>query len=128
MKKYFLVVCCAVVLFGLTGCGKKHEVTCSGSMSEGGINLKADVTAKLDDNDKVKTATAVYKFDDKKTAEQYCKLFKMFETADTGIKVTCSDTKITFEGFENMESEDNFAGMSKEDFIKTMEEEKFTCK
>jgi hypothetical protein len=130
VKKYFLVVFCALLMFTLTGCGK-NQVKCTGSYSEEGMKISAEMIADLDANDKVTDATAIFDLGDSNTANQYCSLFKLAETADSGVKVTCSGTKVTIEGYAKMESddeEDELIGLSKEDFIKAMAEEDFTCK
>ena len=129
MKKYYLVVFCALLLFVVTGCGK-NQVKCTGSYSEGGMNISADIIADLDKDDKVTGATVVYDLKDSKTAEQYCSVFKLAEDKEKGIEVSCSGSKITIAGFANMDDEDEekMTGKTKEEFIKAMEEEKFTCK
>ncbi len=132
MKKYFLVVLCAVVLFVVTGCGNKNQVVCEETATEGGVSMKAEIIVDFDDNDKLTDATAVYNLDSEETANQYCAFMKLAEDADKGVKVECSGKKITIKGFANVdqdEDEEPMIGMSKEDFMKKMaEEENVTCK
>ena len=132
MKKYFLVVFCALVLFVVTGCGSKNQVKCSGKLSEGEMNILAEVIADFDKDDKLTDATISYELDDEDTATQYCSLFKLMQDEEKGVTVTCSGKKITIKGYANLDSEeeeDSVVGKTKEEFIKYMqEEEKLTCK
>lgn len=137
MKKYFLVGFCAVLLFAVTGCGNKNQVVCTASMSEAGMNIKAEVIGELDKDDKIASVTVSYDLGDKATADQYCQLFKLSENADEGIKVNCSGSKVTIEGLASMDMDsdegEKVIGLTKDEFIKkaTETEEagvKFTCK
>ncbi len=133
MKKYFLVVFCALLLFVVTGCGSKNPVTCSGSMTEGGTEVKAEIVADFDENDKLTGVTITEDLGDKEKADQMCALFKSFMTADSGMDISCSGSKVTIKGYEKMadDEEDKLLGMTKEEFKKAMEEEeegKVTCK
>ena len=131
MKKYYLVLVCALLLLLVTGCGNKNQVKCTGEFSESGINMGAEIIADLDADDKIVDATVVYDLKDSTMASQYCSLFKLAEDSDKGISVSCSGSKITITGYANMSDDDDsdgYLGVSKEDFIKAMEEEKFTCK
>ena len=131
MKKYLIVVFCALFAVALTGCGKKNQVTCSGTITEGGLTIKAEVVGDFDANDKLTGATMVYDLGDKTTAEQYCTLFKMFESSEKGISISCSGSKITIKGYAQMadeDSEEELIGASKDDFIKAMQEQEgVTC-
>ena len=130
MKKFYLVPVCAVLILAV-GCGKKNQVKCTGKQTENGITIKAEVIADLDKNDKLTDAKVVYDLSDKKTAQQYCALFKLMENADKGISINCSGSKVTIKGFAEMETDEDgesIVGMSKKDFIKQMEEENMTCK
>ncbi len=132
VKKYFLFVFCAVLLFVVTGCGNKNQVVCTGSSTEGGINIEAKLVADFDENDKLKDAEVTYDLKDKSSADQYCSLFKLMEDKDKGVTVDCSGSKITIKGYANMDVEedesDAMIGKTKEEFKKLMEEEEFTCK
>lgn len=132
MKKYLLALFCVMLLFVVTGCGSKNQVKCTGTQTESGITIKGEVIADLDNDNKITDATVVYDLGDKTTADQYCALFKLMENADKGVSVSCSGSKITIKGYANMESEDDdddvLLGATKEEFIKAMEKENFTCK
>ena len=137
MKKYSLIALAAllVVVTGCGGGGSKNTVTCTATSNEGGIEMKAEVVAEFDSNDKLEDATVTYDLGDSTVANQYCSLFKLMEDESKGVKVTCSGTKVTMTGFAQLESEDeddeSAIGMSKEDFIKKMEESEdgsYTCK
>ncbi len=127
MKKLLTVGVCALLLVVLTGCGGK-KVTCTGSYSEGGINVKAEVTANLDADDKITDVALVYTFDDKETATSYCSLIKLMEDPDKGITVDCSGSKITVKGMAGLDNDDSMVGKTKDDFVKMAEAESFTCK
>ena len=131
MKKYFLVVFCALLLFVVTGCGNKNQVKCTGSFSEGGMNMEAEMIADLDENDKVVDVTAVMDLGNSDTANSFCSLYKLMEDKEKGVEVSCSGSKITIKGYANVEAgedEDQVVGKTKDEFIKLMEEEDFTCK
>ena len=133
MKKYLLVVFCAVLLFAVTGCGSKNQVKCTGSMSEGGEEVKAEVVADFDKDDKLTSVTVTEDLGNKEKADQMCALFKAFMTADSGVDISCSGSKVTIKGYEKMDDneENSIVGKTKEEFKKAMEEEsegKLTCK
>lgn len=135
MKKYLLVVFGALLL--VTGCGKKNQVVCTASMSEGGMNMEAEVVGELDKDNKISSVTVTYDLKDKSTADSYCSLFKMATNSEKGVSVECSGTKVIMKGLEGLDTdsdeEDKVIGLTKEEFIKKAtetEEEgvKFTCK
>ena len=132
MKKYFLVVFCAALLFLVSGCGKKNQVVCTQTQTEDGVTIKGEVVVDFDKDDKLTDATASYELSDKATADKYCSLFKLMEDADKGIKIECSGSKVIIKGFAKVDSEDEedekMIGMSKADFIKKMADEEMTCK
>jgi len=134
MKKYFLGLFCAVLLF-VTGCGNKNQVKCTGEMEEAGMKMKQEIVAVFDDNNIFKDATATMDLGSKETADQFCGLYKMFSDSAKGVEISCSGTKVTIKGFENLDSdeededtEDSPIGKTKEEFIKLMEKEQMTCK
>lgn len=134
MKKYFLVVFCALLLFVVTGCGNKNQVTCSGTMKESGMEIKAEIVADFDDSDKLTDATIVYDLGNSDTATQWCSLFQLMNDSDKGISVSCSGSKITIKGYAKMaeeEGEESMIGKTKEEFKQAMEKEsdgQITCK
>ena len=132
MKKYLLVVFCAALLLVVTGCGNKNQLTCTGSMNESGIEMKAEVVADFDENDKLTDATVSYDLGSKETADQWCSMFKLMNDADKGIEVSCSGSKITIKGYAKMddEGEESMIGKTKEEFKAVMEKEVegITCK
>ena len=133
MKKYLLIVFCALLLVVVTGCGNKNQVKCTGTMSEGGVNISAEIIADFDENDKLVDATAIEDLGSKEKADQMCALFKAFMTEDTGVDISCSGSKVTIKGYAKMDAdeEDSMIGKTKEEFIKAMEDEgegKLTCK
>ena len=132
MKKYFLVVFCALLLFVVTGCGdKKNQLKCTGSMSEGGVDMKAEIIADFDESDKLTDATIVYDLGSSETANQWCTLMQMMQDESKGIKVSCSGSKITITGYAKMDDEDeeeSMIGKTKEEFKTAMAAEQITCK
>ena len=128
MKKYLFVVFFALLVV-LVGCGNKNQVKCTGEMNEGGLNIKAEVIADLDGDNKVKDATVVYDLGDETTATTYCSFFKLMEDSSKGISISCSGSKITIKGYAQMDDgEEKLAGTTKDDFVKAMEAEGLTCK
>lgn len=99
-------------------------------------NIKGEITADFDANDKLTDATVVYDLGDKKTAEQYCGIFKLFANEAKGIDVSCSGSKITIKGYAKMEDaeaeesddDEKMVGRTKDAFIEAMQAEGFTCK
>ena len=125
MKKYLLVLACAMLLCAV-GCGKKNQVVCTQSGTEDGVTMTTKVIVDFDANDKLTDATAEIELDNKDTASTYCAFMKLAEDAEKGVKVDCSGKKITIKGFARMdedEEEEKLIGMSKEDFINKMKEE-----
>ena len=69
------------------------------------------------------------KFSDKKSAEDYCglmELAKAFAGDSAKLDFKCKGKTIEFSDYTQMSSE--IKGMSKDDFIKSMEEAGLTCK
>ena len=131
MKKYLLIALLVVLSFGIAGCSKKNQVVCTQTETQNGITIKGEVIVDFDKDDKLTDATAVYDVSDKTTAEQYCSFMKLMEDAAKGVKVDCSGTKITINGFAQVDSEEDeekIVGMSKTDFIEKMKAEDMTCK
>ena len=134
MKKYFLIVLLLALVLVVTGCGSKNQLKCTGSYTEGGTTMKAEIVADFTKDDKLIDANVVYDLKDETTANQYCSLFKLMEDAEKGISVKCSGSKITIEGFAKMENEygdqefSTLVGKTKEEFKKAIETENLTCK
>lgn len=134
MKKYFLTVLLLALVLVVTGCGSKNQLKCTGSYTEGGTTMEAEIVADFTEDDKLIDANVVYDLKDETTANQYCSLFKLMEDAEKGISVKCSGSKITIEGFAKMENEygdqefSTLVGKTKEEFKKAIETENFTCK
>lgn len=133
MKKYFLGLFCALLLF-VTGCGEnKNQVKCTGEMEEAGMKMKQEIVAVFDDNNIFKDATATLDLGSKEAADQLCSLYKMLGDSEKNVDISCSGTKVTIKGFENLDAEDEDTedspiGKTKEEFIKLMEKEQMTCK
>ena len=128
MKKYFFVVFFALLVV-LVGCENKNQVKCTGEMNEGGLNIKAEVVADLDDDNKVTDATVVYDHGDETTATKYCSFFKLMEASSKGISISSSGSTLTIKGYPQMDDgEEKLAGTTKDDFVKAMEAEGLTCK
>ena len=134
MKKYFLVVVCALLLFVVTGCNNnKNKVVCSGSFSEDGLEMEAEIAAELDSADKVTAINVTYDLKDKDTAKQYCVLFQLMQDSEKGITVECSGSKIIIKGLTGLDDdeeneEDKIVGKTKADFVNAAEAEGLTCK
>ncbi len=130
MKKYFLVVVCALLLFVVTGCGNKNQLKCTGSMEDSGLKINAEVVADFDENDKLTDATIVYDLGDSDTAKAWCSIFEYMKDADKGIDVKCSGSKITITGYAKVadDDEESMVGKTKEEFKEAMAAEQITCK
>ena len=134
MKKYFLFVFCALLLFVVTGCGK-NQLVCTGSMEEGGQKVEAEVIAEFDDNDKLVDATITEDLGSKEKADQLCQMYDAFASQlPEGVSINCSGSKVTIKGYAKIDDnggEDSMIGKTKEEFKKAMEElseGKVTCK
>ena len=140
-NKYFLGL--IVSVFGLvllTGCGGSgKKVTCTADLKEGDTKYgTAEITAKLDDSDKVTSATMVMKLDDEQMAQQVYGMLSLansFAQDDSQkidakldgktITINSAETYLAKEGGEEL------VGMSKADFIKKIEADesmKAVCK
>ena len=134
MKKYFLVVFCALLLFIVTGCGSKNQVVCSGTMEEDGEKFEAEVIGEFDKDDKLTTVTMTEDAGSKEKADQVCAMYNAFAgEMPEGVSVSCSGSKVTIKGYEKFdeEDEDEIVGKTKDEFKKLMEDEsegKLTCK
>lgn len=131
MKKYFLVIFCALLLFVVTGCGKKNQISCSRTVTESGITMNVEVIADVDDNDAITDASIVYDLGDETTANAFCSLMETSMDSSEGQSINCSGTKITIKGLDNLdvdEESDQLIGKTRADFVKEAEEEGFTCK
>ena len=135
MKKYLLVLGCAVMVFAVAGCSSKNQLKCTGEMDESGVKMKTEVIADFDKDDKLTDAVVTYDLGDKDTASQYCSFFKLMEDKDKGIIIDCSGSKITIKGYANVisddeeeEEEESAIGKTKEEFKKLIEVEGVTCK
>ena len=134
MKKYFLVGVCALLLFVVTGCGNKNQVVCSGTMQDGGVEVKAEIVADFDDSDKLTNVTMTEDMGSKEAADKVCAVFNAFMGSEEGFEVTCSGSKVIIKGYEKLaenEEEEKMIGLTKDEFKKAIEKEaegKVTCK
>lgn len=129
MKKYSILVVCALMLFALAGCGK-DKVVCKGTLEEDGLSADAEMIAEFD-KDIVSDITVNYTLKDEETAKTWCALFQLMQDESKGVTVKCSGKKITIKGMDKMDSEDEDETpiKTKEEFIKYAEEEgKLKCK
>lgn len=131
MKKVAILF--VIGLFLVSGCGKKNQVVCTGSQEESGQKFTMKVTANIKD-DKVSGISAKMTFDNEDMAKSFCGILglanSMSEDSKNKIEFDCGKKSITIKNYEKLaESEgENVADLSKEDFIKAMEEEGLTCK
>ena len=134
MKKYFLFAICTLLLVVVTGCGSKNQLKCTGKMSEGEEEIKAEIIAELDKDDKVTTVTMIEDVGSKEKADQTCAMYNAFASQmPEGLSVTCSGSKVTIKGYEKMKDDDEeeIVGQTKEEFKKAIEAESggtITCK
>lgn len=131
MKKVAILF--VVGLFLVSGCGKKNQVTCTATQEENGQKYTMTITADMKD-DKVSSVSAKMAFDSEDTAKSFCGILglvnSMAEDEDSKVNYDCGKKSITIKNYEKLaESEgEEVKGLTKEEFIKGLEEEKFTCK
>ena len=124
MKKYALLVLCAVLLFGLTGCGSsKKQVSCSQKVDEDGVNMTVRMIADLDKDDKITGLSVEYEFASKEVASAYCEIFKADDDS-----VSCNGNKITVKGFDDEEEAAAIIGKAKDEFISYGQAQGYSCK
>ena len=129
MRKNSLLLIISLLLF-ITGCSR-NQIKCTGTITDEGLTMKAEMIAYLDKDNKVTDATVSYELKDQELMDTYCSMFKMMEEGYDGLRVTCSKTKITLDGYLTLLSEEEskeLLGISKEGFIEAMEADKFICK
>ena len=131
MKKFAILF--VVGLFLVSGCGKKNQVTCTAAQEEEGQKYTMTLTADIKD-DKVSGVSAKMDFDNEDTAKSFCGILglvnSMAEDENSKVNYDCGKKSITIKNYENLaESEgEEVTNISKEEFIKELEEEGFTCK
>ena len=104
MKKYLLIIFCAVIMFAVTGCGSKNQVVCTGTMTEGEEEVKVELTADFDKDDKLTTVTMTEDLGDKDKANQVCGLYEALSSQmPEGVSVSCSGSKVTIKAGEAAE-------------------------
>ena len=132
MKKYFLIVFCAALLFVVTGCGSTSKVICTKTNTDGDQTMKEEGVFELDSNNKVTKAYGTFIFDDKDTAQSYCDLFKMSVGEKYVDLFECSGKEIKIKDLEKMADDDSdspkLTGMTKDELIKLEESEGYSCK
>lgn len=131
MKKYFLFVFCAVLLFGVVGCSKKNQVVCSKTTTEEDISVTEEGVYELDKDNKVTSASGTLTFSDKDTAESYCSMFQA--DPESAKYVSCSGKKITIKNLEEFASDeedeaDKIVGLTKDELVKALTEDGYSCK
>lgn len=152
MKKMYLfaiaLICGAIFL---TACGgSSSKLTCTGDLKEGENKIgSGEIVAELDGDDKVKNASITMKFDDESYAsqmyafiqlaisfgkQQYEQEGKEFPNLDVkldGNKIIIDDYA-SWVKLSDSEDTTNFIGMTKDEFVKYMEQNNedgtFTCK
>ncbi len=138
MKKMMGLLASLLVVFSLTGCGSKgNQLKCTGEID----GQKATATATLDGEKITKVVMeSVAEAESKEEAEQGAALINgmgaMFgESGMTmsakvdGKKVTTTMTMdITKMAAEDLKDEFNTEDLTKDSFVKAMEEEGLTCK
>lgn len=134
MKKVAFVLVAGLLIF--TGCGNKdnNKIVCSGTREEEGQEIKLEVTATLKDK-KIDKVSASMEFDKEESATAMCSIFTFANQLATDekdkIDFKCDGSKIIFNDYTSMIADDDdlqIVGLSKDDFIKVMENEKLSCK
>jgi len=115
-SKFILLI---VFSFFITGCAS--DIKCTNSYDEL-IKYDIEVTADLKDGDII-NATARMKFENSKDATTMCNLEKMIDNAE----VVCKETEIVINNYQKLMLTDNEKTISKNEFIKKLEKDKFKC-
>ena len=140
MKKLFSLV--GIFAFGalfLTGCGGSgSKLVCTGEETTESGSYKAEVTATLKD-DKVDAVSAELEFSTEEEATQYASLMKLAEAfmeEGTDLGISSNGKKVTIKnmsavlsnGTDEEGNEVNLIGGTKDDFVKYVEEQGYSCK
>lgn len=120
MKKYLLVGVVGLLL--LTGCGgKKADIVCTASLDQAGIKMDGTYYGYLTDG-KVSKVEMEIKFEDEATAKLMCSALQ--QENEEGTTVKCDGKTITAVAEKGGE----FAGKTKEEFVKAVEATGMKCK
>lgn len=123
MKKA-LILFTALIL--LTGCGTKKEkntsISCSFKNTDEGAEFTTNVDISIED-DIVKSATYTMDFKDESLSTFMCNIAKQTTNVNSE-DLVCSDKSIVINNYQKTVSEDK---MTKDDFIKHLEDQKFVC-
>lgn len=137
MKKFVGLCASLLVVLSLTGCGKSNELKCTGKVE--GEEMTATATLDGDKITKV-VAETVTEAETKEEAEQGAAMINGFGAlaAESGMtmsakvngkKVTTTMTMdITKMEAEDLEENFDTENLTKDSFIKAMEDEGLTCK
>ena len=132
MKKYFLIVICAVLLFGVVGCSKKQKLVCTKTTTEDELTLVEESIYEFDKDNKITSAVGTMEFNDKDVTKSYCEFFKdTLGDKASGI-LSCTDTKLTINDLDKLaeavKETTRFVGEDKDSIIKIHTDDGYTCK
>ncbi len=128
MKRYILGIILFLSILLLSGCGK--EIVCTKSETADGKTSTVEVKAKFNGSDKLTSASITYDFGDQTSAEQICNLFKESDKYKD-MKIDCSGSKIVFKDAIKLlsdEASESAKERTREEVIKSAEEDGYTCK
>lgn len=122
MKKYLSLISILILLVVASGCGNKN-LNCKKSYnnSSNGIKYKVNINASIIDN-KISTATATMDFSNSDDTGKICELKKLSINDD--VKIVCKSKQIIIYNYEKL---DNNKDISKDKFIKKLENDGFKC-
>lgn len=122
MKKCLSLISILILLVVASGCGNKN-LNCKKSYnnSSNGIKYKVNINASVIDN-KISTATATMDFSNSDDTSKICELKKLSINDD--VKIVCKSKQIIIYNYEKL---DNNKDISKDKFIKKLENDGFKC-
>ena len=137
MKKYLIIGICTLALIItllvlVTRSNKTSQVVCTKTTTSDKRMVTEEIIATLDKDNKVIDLIGVYNFNDKEIAESYCNLFKQTIDSSKQKYLACSDTKVTINSVQNIETDGDKSikviGMTKDDFTKLKTGNGYECK
>lgn len=126
MKKLKIFTLVIFVLC-LAGCGKNYDVVCTQTFDEksGDSTIKHEARVEFNEkNGKITDSHFVMKFDTQEDAKEWCSMLQSVH----GEKIVCNGKEITSNNYFELEKNLGNDVTTKEEGIKSLESQGFTCK